>query len=157
MPVTSLASALVRLGRRVADAIDRSGVGPLLVRLILGAYFIRTGWTKLHHLGDVTEFFTSLGIPAPGFQARVVACTEFLGGSLLVVGLVARLAAAPLACTMLVALATAKRGDIEGFDSLLGMQEFLLLLLFVWLACAGAGRLSVDYYLGKLWRRPAAA
>ena len=59
-----------------------SFLGPTLARLTVGLVFVGTGWGKLHSLPDVTEFFTKLGIPAPGFHARLVACTELLGGRL---------------------------------------------------------------------------
>ena len=45
----------------------------LFVRLVWGWGFFQTGWGKLGNLERVTGFFTELGIPAPGFQAVVVA------------------------------------------------------------------------------------
>src|SRR5215831_5222768 len=50
-----------------------SWVGPLAVRLSLGDVFLGTGWGKLHNLGQVTSFFTELGIPFPGVNAALVA------------------------------------------------------------------------------------
>ncbi len=47
--------------------------------------FIGTGWGKLHSIPDVTEFFTSLHIPAPGFNARLTAA-----GPLSIDGLIGR-------------------------------------------------------------------
>src|ERR1700757_5119248 len=75
----------------------------LLVRLYWGWQFMQTGWGKLHNLGHVTEFFTSLGIPAPGPTALFVACVEFFGGLLLIVGLASRLTGLVLTVDMLVA------------------------------------------------------
>jgi uncharacterized membrane protein YphA (DoxX/SURF4 family) len=54
---------------------------------------------------------------------------------------------------MVVAILTAKRADIHEAADLLGSQEFLFIALLVWLAVAGAGRLSLD---GLLTRRAAA-
>src|SRR3954470_24164576 len=96
--------------RRLADQL--SFLGPALARLTVGVVFIQTGWGKLHSLGDVTEFFASLHIPAPAFQARLAAGTEFFGGLLVLLGLATRLAALPLGFTMIVAIATAKRADL---------------------------------------------
>ena len=58
----------MNLRARVLAVLDRfSWVGPLAVRLSLGAVFLGTGWGKLHNLGQVTSLFTELGIPSqPG-------------------------------------------------------------------------------------------
>ena len=123
-------------------------LGPLLGRIVVGTTFLTTGWGKLHNLDSVTEFFTSLGIPAPGFHAALVSTTELVGGALLVLGLLARFAALPLATTMAVALLTAKRAEIEGIVSLFGQVEFLYLTVFLWIAIRGPGALSLDQLLG---------
>jgi putative oxidoreductase len=119
-------------------------LGPTLARLTVGLVFIGTGWGKLHTLSDVTDYFASLGIPAPGFNARLAATTEFVGGLLVLVGLGTRIAVLPMAFTMVVAILTAKRGDIHGLTDLVGFEEWSYLVLFVWLAVAGAGPLSLD-------------
>jgi putative oxidoreductase len=119
----------------------------------VGLVFIGTGWGKLHSLGDVTDFFASLHIPAPGFNARLAASTEFFGGILVLVGLGTRLAALPLAFTMVVAILTAKRADITGLTALVGFEEWSYLVFFIWLAVAGAGPLSLDALVLKLRNR----
>src|SRR5277367_4889892 len=75
----------------------------LLVRLYWGYQFMQTGWGKLHNLSHVREFFTSLGIPAPGIMAPAIASLEFFGGILLIVGLGTRLIGVLLAGNMFVA------------------------------------------------------
>jgi len=119
-------------------------LGPTLARLTVGLVFIGTGWGKLHTLPDVTEYFASLGIPMPGLNARVAASTEFFGGILVLVGLGTRLAVLPMSFTMIIAILTAKRGDIHGLSDLVGFEEWSYLVLLVWLALAGAGPLSLD-------------
>jgi putative oxidoreductase len=126
-----------------------SWLGPTLARLTLGVVFLGTGWGKLHSLDKVTSFFTELGIPAPHFQAVLVACTELVGGGLVLLGLLTRLAALPLAFTMVIAILTAKRGDIDGVSSLFGFEEFTYLVMFLWLALVGPGPLSIDHLLKK--------
>ena len=42
----------------------------LAVRLYWGWQFAQSGWGKLHHLSNLTGFFTSLNLPAPGLTAR---------------------------------------------------------------------------------------
>jgi putative oxidoreductase len=125
-------------------------VGPLLVRISLASVFIVTGWGKLHDLAKVTGFFTELGIPMPAFNAGMVSVVEFVGGSLLLVGLFTRLAAIPLAFSMLVAILTARRGDIDGVAALGAFNEFTYFACFVWLVVAGAGAVSLDrVFFGK--------
>lgn len=123
-------------------------LGPTLARLTVGLVFVGTGWGKLHTLPDVTQFFTTLGIPAPGFHARLVACTELLGGLSMLLGLGVRFTGLPLATTMVVAILTAKRADIDGLTTLVGFEEWSYLVFFVWIVLAGAGPLSLDHFIG---------
>ncbi len=81
----------------------------LFVRLYWGLQFMQTGWGKLHNLAHVAHFFSSLGIPAPGPTALFVACVEFFGGALLILGLASRLVGLVLTGNMLVAFLTADR------------------------------------------------
>ncbi len=81
----------------------------LFVRLYWGFQFMQTSWGKLHNLAHVTQFFTSLGIPAPGPTALFVACVEFFGGALLILGLASRPVGLVLTVDMLVAFFTADR------------------------------------------------
>jgi putative oxidoreductase len=122
---------------------------PTLTRITLGWVFLVSGWGKLHHLPKVIAFFTELGIPAPSFQAGMVATFEFVCGGLILVGLLTRLAVLPLIGTMIVALITAKASEIEGPGDLFGLSEYLYIVLFVWLAVVGAGPLSLDHLLGR--------
>jgi len=122
-----------------------SWMGPLAVRLSLGAVFLGTGWGKLHNLGQVTSFFTDLGIPFPAAQAALVSGVELVGGTLILLGLFTRFAALPLMGTMAVAILTAKRPEIDGLRSLLAFEEFTYLAGFLWLLVAGAGKASLDW------------
>ena len=130
--------------RLLALANRLTPLGPTLARLTVGLVFIGTGWGKLHTLPDVTDYFSSLGIPMPGLNARIAAGTEFFGGILVLVGLATRIAVLPMAFTMVIAILTAKRGDIHGLTDLVGFEEWSYLVFFVWLAVAGAGPLSLD-------------
>jgi putative oxidoreductase len=146
MPTTFLTTNLDRL-RAIADKI--AFLGPTLARLTVGLVFIGTGWGKLHSIPDVTEFFTSLHIPAPGFNARLTAATEFFGGLAVLLGLGTRLVSLPLGFTMVIAILTAKRADITGLTALVGFEEWSYLVFFIWLALVGAGPLSIDGLLGR--------
>jgi putative oxidoreductase len=125
----------------------------LLTRLGLGVMFAQAGWGKLGHIPKVTQFFVELGIPMPEFQAWLVGSVEFVGGLLLIAGILVRYASVPLAITMVVALMTAKREDINSPLDLVGLPEFLYILLLSWLAVFGAGSVSLYRALGRPWAK----
>lgn len=141
-PLLSLRHRLLALTDKIA------WLGPLLARITVGTVFAISGWGKLHHLGKVTEFFASLKIPMPHANAVFVSSIEFIGGSLLLLGLFSRLAALPLIGTMAVAILTAKASDVAGFGDLMGLSEWAYLVFFAWIALAGPGRASLDHLLG---------
>ncbi len=147
-------SIISRAQSRFLAVADRlSLLGPTLARLTLGVIFLGTGWGKLHGLDKVTAFFTELGIPAPGFNAVVASTAEFVCGSLLLVGLLSRLASLPLILVMTVAILTAKRDALHGIADLLGFEEWTYIVLAVWITLAGPGPLSLDRLLQHLLRR----
>lgn len=115
----------------------------------MGYVFLMSGWGKLHNLDKVGEFFTQLGIPFAAFNAGMVAVTELVGGALLIIGLLSRVAAAPLAITMIVAIWTAKWSEVSGATDLFAMSEFLFIVIFLWIIVAGPGCISVDAYWCK--------
>jgi putative oxidoreductase len=77
---------------------------------------------------------------------------EFGGGLLLLLGLCTRLAAAPLAIVMIVAIRTALWDRVDSLEGLLGLEEFSYLAIFLWLAISGPGAISVDRVLQE-WNR----
>lgn len=146
-------STINRAIERITSIRDKVAfIGPTLARITVGSVFIGTGWGKLNNLAQTTEYFASLHIPAPGFQARLAAGTEFFGGILVLLGLGARLASLPLAFTMVVAILTAKRAELDGVRTLLGFEEWSYLVFFVWIALAGPGPLSLDALIAR-WRK----
>jgi putative oxidoreductase len=87
----------------------------LFVRLYWGFQIAQNGWGKLHNLANVTTFFASLGLPAPGATATFVATFEFVGGILLFIGLGSRLIGLMLAVDMTMAYITADRDALLSF------------------------------------------
>jgi len=75
----------------------------LAIRLYWGFQFIQDGWGKLTHLAKVTEFFASLGLPAPWLAALMVALVELCGGILFALGIASRLTALVLFFNMTMA------------------------------------------------------
>ena len=119
-------------------------VARLVVRLAVGLEFFGSGLGKLGKLSGLIQYFRSLGIPAPEIQAPFAAGTEFVCGLLLLLGLFTRVATVPLMVTMIVAILTAKKDELEGISSLFTFIEYLYILLLVHLAVGGPGPLSLD-------------
>jgi putative oxidoreductase len=142
---------LIEWPRRVARHLD--WLGPLFARLVTGWVFLWTGWGKLTHLPLVIENFESWGIPAPHLLAPFASGVEFVGGILLLAGLLTRIAAGALGVVMIVAIAAVQGPEVDSMLTFLGLEETMYLALFLWLAIAGAGHASVDAALE--WHSPA--
>jgi putative oxidoreductase len=128
-------------------------LGPLFARITVGWVFLWSGWGKLNSLPQITENFVSWGIPFPKILTPVTSGIEFFGGIFLLLGLLTRISAGALGVTMIVAIYAAKRDEIDSLETLLGFDETEYLALFLWLAIAGAGALSVDALLKKWFGR----
>jgi len=120
----------------------------LLIRLYWGWQFATTGWGKLQHLDHVTEFFLSLGLPAPGLTATFVALVELVGGILLALGLGSRLVALVLFANMTVAYWTADReaflGVLSAPDKFYAADPFTFWFAALLILVFGAGAIAVD-------------
>jgi putative oxidoreductase len=130
----------------------------LAIRLYWGWQFAQSGWGKLHNLDQVTQFFTSLALPAPHATALFVSLVEFVGGILLVLGLCSRLTALVLFVNMTVAYWTADR---TAFSSILSAPDkfyaadpytfwFASLLILV----LGPGFFCLDTLIGRRLNPP---
>jgi len=136
---------------RVARHID--WLAPLFARLVVGWVFLWSGWGKLNSLPAITENFVSWGIPFPHILTPFVSGVEFFGGILLLLGLMTRISAGALGVTMMVAIKSAKWDQVDSLETLLGFDETEYLALFLWLAVAGAGTVSLDWLLKRTARR----
>jgi putative oxidoreductase len=124
-------------------------LAPLFARIVVGWVFMWSGWGKLHNLPAITENFISWHIPAPYILTPFVSGVEFFGGIFLLLGLITRISAGALGVTMIVAIVSAKWADVDSLETLLGFDETEYLALFLWLAIAGAGTVSLDWVLGR--------
>ncbi|HEX4166090.1 MAG TPA: DoxX family protein, partial [Bryobacteraceae bacterium] len=126
----------------------------LVVRLYWGWQFAQTGWGKLQHLPKVTNFFETLGVPAPAFSATAISWLELIGGIGLALGLGSRFWGLLLAGDMFVAYLTAGRqnllamfsdpGKFYGDDAYTFFFASLLILIF------GPGKFAVDVVLKRI-------
>ena len=138
---------LIDWPERVARHI--AWLAPLFARIVVGWVFLWSGWGKLNNLPAITENFVGWHIPAPHILAPFVSGVELFGGLFLLLGLMTRISAGALGVTMIVAIASAKWEMVDSLETLLGFDETEYLALFLWLAIAGAGAVSVDCWLKR--------
>jgi putative oxidoreductase len=127
----------------------------LFVRLYWGIQLMQSGWGKLHHLGKVTEFFTSLNLPAPALTATAISSLELFGGLLLAIGLFSRLISLVLTANMIMAYATADREALFSIftdpDKFTAAAPYVFLIASLVVLLFGAGVFSVDELLSRIF------
>lgn len=129
---------------------------PFAARLIVGGMFFLSGFYKLFSAQSsekMQKTMVEAGIAAPRRTARFVSACEFVGGALLILGLMTTLAAAVLFVISMVALVTVTRKSVEGtslgyrLSSYLDLPETLLMTILFWLMVQGPGLWSLDWAL----------
>jgi uncharacterized membrane protein YphA (DoxX/SURF4 family) len=97
--------------------------------------------------------FIKIGIPAPHFFAPFVGVVEIVCGSLLILGLLTRLAAIPLLIDISVAIVTTKIPILAKSGLWAAMHEartdYCMWLGALFLLIVGAGPWSLDVYLSR--------
>jgi putative oxidoreductase len=146
---------------------DGAGSAPpatLLVRLIVGGVFFASGAVKFLYNNQGSGRFAKLGIPAPDALAPFVGGLEIVGGVLIIIGFLTRLAAVPLIVDMLVAIASSKLPLLTGPGpepvaaapktgfwafAYQARLDLTMLLCVAFLLVVGAGAWSVDAWLAR--------
>jgi putative oxidoreductase len=124
-------------------------LGPLVVRVVFGYFWLETGIAKVHNLDGFTQRFVGWGIPFPAFSAMLSAWTELVGGLLLILGLLTRLVCIPMLINMAVAVTLVVSSNLMGLDDYVEADEVVYSLIFFWLLIAGPGKVSVDTLLAR--------
>jgi putative oxidoreductase len=148
--------------RRIPSA-DRALVGPLILRLAIGAVFVGSGLQKLlgiwggTGISGTTALFRAVHIVPAYPLALFVTWLELVGGSLLILGAFTVWVATPLAVEMVVAIWkvhfahgfflnwTLRPGVGHGYEFNLVLIAGLVCLIF-----AGPGALSVEDWRARL-------
>jgi len=130
----------------------------LLIRLLVGAVFVSEGIQKFLFPADLgVGRFTKIGMPSPEVLAPCVGVVEIVGGLLLLLGLLTRLAALALLVDMLVAIATTKLPILlkDGVWKMAheARTDWSMLLGALFLLLDGAGAWSLDVLLTKAGSR----
>ncbi|MBK7749788.1 MAG: DoxX family protein [Candidatus Obscuribacter sp.] len=129
----------------------------LVFRLTWGWQFFLSGKGKLLNHNNVSEFFTSLGIPFPELNAWVVGGVECIGGLLLLAGLASRPVGLILSLTMTVAYLSVEDDRTKVINVFKDMTPFLTAdPFFFWLTAVitlafGAGPLSLDWLIERFF------
>jgi putative oxidoreductase len=146
-----LVASVFAMAERIVEQLQRrTWVPALLVRLFVGYFFLETGWGKVHDLGALSQRFVQWGIPMPTFNATLSAYTELIGGTLILVGLLTRLASIPMVINMVVAVIAVKMKEVGSVNDFVELDEPLYALMFLWLFFVGPGWVSLDHLIVRL-------
>lgn len=126
----------------------------VLIRIAVGAVFLSEGIQKFLFPADVgAGRFAKIGFSAPEVLASFVASFEIICGSLILLGLLTRLAAIPLLTIMSVAIYTTKLPILarSGFWTMAheSRTDFAMFLGSLFLLIVGAGLLSFDATISR--------
>ena len=119
--------------------------GALFMRLVLGISIAMYGYQKIVPHGALARHVhTVAGMGLPAWLGYVSAFTEFVGGILLIIGLLTRFAAALVAINMFVAFFTVGIHQGAGiYNYILALAAIATMLLFY-----GGGTLAIDRKIG---------
>jgi putative oxidoreductase len=132
---------------KLMNRLHNPDLGILFIRIALAAVFINAGWFKVNNIDMVVTGFASMGFSS--FLAYLVAYAEFLGGILLLLGILARYTGVVIAIIMFVAMT--KVHFANGFSLANKGYEYVLVLMLCALAIVvlGAGKYSLTSLFKK--------
>jgi putative oxidoreductase len=142
--------------------VGKPGAAPLAIliaRVSVGVFFAISGGNKLLVARHTQEMFATIsgaGIPFPHFMTYFLSSVEFIGGCLLIIGLLTSLTAAALTIVMIAAIITVQlaampksHSFLDWLDNFLYLPEVLYIIIFFLLICSGPGRFSVDRLIAR--------
>ena len=147
---TAMRTFIANRASRLLDLLHAGRwLGPLVMRLGFGYFWLETGIAKVQHVQGFAERFAAWGIPFPLLSATISAWTDLVGGALLMLGLFTRLISVPMLINMAVALVLVVSRDISGLDEYVESSELTYILILFWLLLAGPGKASLDTLLAR--------
>src|SRR5712691_8430102 len=131
---------------------NRAARAVFLIRILVGWVFLSEGIQKLLFPDSLgVGRFVKIGIPWPQVMAPIVGVVEIVCGSLLLIGLITRLATVPLLVDIAVAVYSTKIVTLakNGFWGTLheARTDVSMLLGLIFLLLVGAGAWSLDAWL----------
>lgn len=123
-----------------------------ILRVTIGVIMAVHGFQKLTDLAATESNFANMGMPWPAVSALLATAGEFLGGLGLIAGLLTRIAAFGVFCTMAVAvffvhLPNGLLASNNGFE-----YPLTLMCTAFFFIAAGGGPISLDAWLGRFTR-----
>jgi putative oxidoreductase len=138
-------------------------VAALVLRVAGGAIFLPHGYSKVFGDGGVAAFAADIpGFGLPAFLGYLAAYAEFFGAIFLIAGLLTRLDAFLLACTMFVAAFVVQlpdalheaSGSLKLFAILRGIElPLAMLALMIAILLIGPGKFSLDAIILPMIRK----
>ena len=117
---------------------------PLPLRIVAGIGFMMHGLPKLFDIPGTQTSFINMGVTTD--LAIIIGLLEFIGGLVILIGLLTRIAAGLLSIEMIGAILHVKlsKGFIGGYEF-----ELLLISICSTLVILGPGKISIENYLLK--------
>jgi uncharacterized membrane protein YphA (DoxX/SURF4 family) len=125
----------------------------IFIRLAVGLIFLTQGILKYidPHMGVLR--FAKIGFPYPGITAHFVGTFEIACGSLILIGLLTKIASIPLLIVILTAIGSTKIPELsrpdQGFWFMVSdaRTDFAMTMSLLFLISVGAGSWSLDAWL----------
>ena len=140
--------------KRRIDLVPLAARSIVFIRISVGLIFATQGFLKYADPNMGVNRFTRIGFPAPLFTAHFVGACEMVCGTLLLLGLWARISTIPLLLVITTAIATTKLPELlhphQGFWYMVSdaRTDFSMLCSLLFLVISGPGVWSVDNF----WR-----
>jgi putative oxidoreductase len=121
-----------------------STYGPLPIRLLAGIAFMAHGIPKLTDPAMTQGFFGNIGLPPE--MAIPIGLLEVIGGFVMIVGILTRIASLLFIVDMVGAIILVKISDefVGGYE-----LELILMSIAISLLLTGPGRISIEYNIIK--------
>jgi putative oxidoreductase len=121
------------------NSLELMKFGPLPIRILVGVALVAHGWPKLSDIVGTQGFFASIGLPAE--LAIAIALLEVIGGIVILLGILTRVAAGLVILEMIGTTLDVKisKGFVGGFE-----LDLLIMAICVALFIMGPGRISIE-------------
>lgn len=129
------------MGQKVNNALL---FAPFPIRILVGVAFMAHGYPKLIDVAGTQGFFSKIGLPTE--LAFPIGLLEFIGGLVLILGILTRISSILLIGDMIGATLLVKlpKGFVGGYE-----LDLLLLAGAASLLISGPGRISIEWDIMK--------
>lgn len=121
--------------------------GKLVARILMSVIFIVSGYGKIGAYAGTQEYMASAGLP--GFLLPLVILLELGGGLAILFGFFTRWVALALAAFCLLSAWLFHNVPGDQMQQIMFMKNLTIAGGFLVLACAGAGKFSVDHVMAR--------